>query len=170
MSCEVNKMERFMTWLTKHGAITDALMVSTDVPGIRGVVATRDIAAYECCMSIPATLMISEASAREDTTLGPVFDAHRDLFARDDPLLATFMTYHIHLKEESFYFPYLSILPDPESIQNWTRDELSFLQDRYNCSHWSHSSVFLPLLMLYIYTYTYILLAIIILLLLLIII
>ncbi|EQC39050.1 hypothetical protein SDRG_03258 [Saprolegnia diclina VS20] len=123
------KEARFLRWLTERGAKIDALAITRDLDGGRGVVATRDLAPNEVAMSIPEALMISEASVKLDPDLGPIFARHSDLFARDDPLLATFVAHHMHLGHHSFYYPYLSTLPAPESIQNWTIDELASLQD-----------------------------------------
>ncbi|RHZ02766.1 hypothetical protein DYB37_007989 [Aphanomyces astaci] len=75
-------------------------------------------------MTIPSSLFISEPAAKADSTLGPIFATHVDLFTRDDPLLSTFLTYHIFLQEASFFHPYLAILPQPESILNWSMEAL----------------------------------------------
>ncbi|OQS00819.1 hypothetical protein ACHHYP_02406 [Achlya hypogyna] len=124
-----NDEARFVRWLAENGACVDALAITHNLAGGRGVVATRDLAPDEEALAIPEKLMISEASVKLDKDLGPIFAQHRDLFSRDDPLLATFLTYHIHLQSDSFYFPYLSTLPTPETIQNWSLDELACLQD-----------------------------------------
>ncbi|OQS01938.1 hypothetical protein THRCLA_21558 [Thraustotheca clavata] len=121
-------MEEFVSWLKAHGAQVDTLAVVDGLKGGRGVIATRDLPAGDTVFVIPEKLMISEASVKLDDDLGPIFTRHLDLFTRDDPLLSTFLTYHIHLERDSFYFPYLSILPEPESIQNWTLDQLAALQ------------------------------------------
>ncbi|KAF0751982.1 hypothetical protein AaE_006198 [Aphanomyces astaci] len=129
MTCARNEQEkRFMAWLHEHGADVGALRISSDVSGSRGVVATREIAENEVTMTIPSSLFISEPAAKADSTLGPIFATHVDLFTRDDPLLSTFLTYHIFLQEASFFHPYLAILPQPESILNWSMEALGQLQ------------------------------------------
>ncbi|RHY33913.1 hypothetical protein DYB32_001315 [Aphanomyces invadans] len=124
--------QRFMQWLVEHGAKVDALRISSDVSGSRGVVATREIAENEVSIVIPSSLFISEVTAKADPTLGPIFAANMDLFTRDDPLLSTFLTYHIYLQDASFFHPYLAILPPPESILNWSSDDLAELQHPYD--------------------------------------
>ncbi|KAF0743273.1 hypothetical protein Ae201684P_000142 [Aphanomyces euteiches] len=121
--------QRFIAWLNEHGAELDALEIASSLSGSRGVIATRKIAENEVCMKIPSKLFISEASVKEDPVLAPIFAEHPDLFTRDDPLLSTYLVYHFHLAEASFFFPYLSILPEPESILNWNKDDLIQLQD-----------------------------------------
>jgi hypothetical protein len=125
------KVGRFVAWIKEHGGIVDAVKVST-ISGYRGVVAARDLKHGDFGMTIPEKLFISLVSVLEDATLGPIYTANLDLFTDDYLILSVFLVYHMQLQNESFYFPYLSILPEPETIENWTNDELSALQDVYD--------------------------------------
>lgn len=99
--------------------------------GLRGVVALEDIATNEPMLQIPATLVISEQRCWQDAHLKDVLEANRDVFSRDDPVLALFLVREMLRGDDSFFAPYLSILPYPESIQDWSDDELDELRDRY---------------------------------------
>ncbi len=125
------KVERLVAWVKEHGGIIDGLKVST-ISGYRGVVAARDMKRGDFGISIPAKLYISMDSVLEDSIVGPIYAANMDLFGEDEYLiLSVFLVYHMQLENKSFYFPYLSLLPEPETIENWTDDELSALQDLY---------------------------------------
>jgi hypothetical protein len=127
------KVERLVAWVKEHGGIIDGVKVST-ISGYRGLVAARDMKRGNFGISIPEKLFISLIAVLEDTTLGPIYKAHMDLFKEDDYLiLAVFLVHHMQLQNASFYFPSLSLFPEPETIDNWTDDELSALQDLYVC-------------------------------------
>jgi hypothetical protein len=97
--------------------------------GLRGATAREAIATNEVMVSIPQTLMISEVTCWGDATLRRVYEENRDLFARDDPVLALFLVRELAKGEASFYFPYLSILPEVETVQDWTPTEQHELRD-----------------------------------------
>lgn len=123
------KLERLMAWVKEHGGIIDAVKVST-ISGYRGVVAARDMKHGGFGMTIPARLFISLISVLEDPSLGPIYTANLNFFGEDEYLiLSVFLAHHMQLQNKSFYFPYLSLLPEPETIDNWADDELSVLQD-----------------------------------------
>lgn len=99
--------------------------------GLRGVRATAAIAPLEEMVRVPRRLLISEERCLQDAQLGPVFAANRDVFSRDDPVLALFLVRELARGDQSFFHPYLAILPEPESVQDWTDDERAELRDRY---------------------------------------
>lgn len=43
-------------------------------------------------------------------------------------LLTVYLTYEYTKDKDSFYYPYLNILPDPGNISEWSREDLLFLQ------------------------------------------
>ncbi|RLN57133.1 hypothetical protein BBJ29_006436 [Phytophthora kernoviae] len=95
--------ERFLRWLTDNGAT---------FPKLRWPAVTPN---EELCW--------------RDPQLRPVFEDNRDIFTRDDPILALFLVREMVLGDRSFFYPYLSILPYPESVQDWTEDEIHELHD-----------------------------------------
>ncbi|KAF4043357.1 SET domain-containing protein [Phytophthora infestans] len=121
---------RFLQWLQDNGATFPKLQWPVATPnGLRGAVATEDIATNEPMLSIPRHLLISEEMCWQDPQLGPVFRSNRDVFTRDDPVMALFIVRELLLEQRSFFHPYLAILPSPESVQDWTHDELRELHD-----------------------------------------
>ncbi len=94
--------------------------------------ATRDLKHGDFGMTLHEKLFISLVSVFEDATLGPIYTSNMDLFADEYLKLSVFLAYHMQLQNKSFYFPYLSLLPEPETIENWTDDELSVLQIVYD--------------------------------------
>ncbi|KAL3656413.1 hypothetical protein V7S43_018716 [Phytophthora oleae] len=122
--------ERFLQWLHDNGAVFPKLQWPTTTPnGLRGAVATGNIATYEPMLCIPQKLLISEDLCWQDPLLGTIFRDNRDVFTRDDPVLALFIVRELLLGQSSFFHPYLAILPYPESVQDWTEEELQELHD-----------------------------------------
>lgn len=120
-----------MQWLADNGAVFPKLQwPAVTATGHRGVVALAAIATNEPMVQVPAELVISEQRCWQDPQLQRVLEANRDVFSRDDPVLALFLVREMLKGDASFFEPYLSILPYPESIQDWTDDELSELHDR----------------------------------------
>ncbi|GLD98443.1 hypothetical protein PINS_up007140 [Pythium insidiosum] len=122
---------RFLRWLCDHGASFPKVQWPVTTPnGLRGATALEPIATNEVILSIPRALMISEETCWSDPELGPVYDENRDVFTRDDPVLALFLTRELAKGDTSFYAPYLSILPEVVNVQDWTDDERAELRDR----------------------------------------
>lgn len=122
--------QRFVQWLRDNGATFPKLQWPATTPnGLRGAVATADIPTGEPMLCIPRRLLISEDLCWQDQQLRPVFQDNRDVFTRDDPVLALFIVRELLLGERSFFHPYLAVLPYPESVQDWTQDELRELHD-----------------------------------------
>lgn len=119
-------------WLEANGAVFPKLQWPATSAGGRGrgVVACSPIAALEPMLEIPAALVISEQRCWQDPQLRSAFEANRDVFARDDPVLALFLVRELLQGDASFFAPYLAILPFPESVQDWSDDELAALHDR----------------------------------------
>ncbi|KAG7387716.1 hypothetical protein PHYBOEH_008155 [Phytophthora boehmeriae] len=122
--------ERFLRWLTDNGATFPKLrwpVVTSN--GLRGVSATEEIPSGEPMLSIPRRLLISEELCWKDPQLRPIFEENRDVFTRDDSVLALFLMREMIRGDRSFFYPYLAILPYPESVQDWTEDEIYELHD-----------------------------------------
>ena len=94
-------------------------------------------------VQIPASLMISPPNAYADKDIGKILRESKDILPGiillypssfllnrplGDLLLALYVMYEINKKEESFFYPYLKILPVPESLSLWSDSELSYLQ------------------------------------------
>ncbi len=99
--------------------------------GLRGAVALETIDSGELMICIPQNLLISEESCLNHQELKTVFAENSDVFTRDDPVITLYLVHEMALGETSFFYPYLSILPYPETLQDWTEEELLELGDRY---------------------------------------
>ncbi|TMW58694.1 hypothetical protein Poli38472_010253 [Pythium oligandrum] len=122
--------ERFVQWLLDNGASFPKLEwpVLTE-NGLRGAIAREEIHPNEAMLTIPQRLMISEATCWADPQLRRVYEENRDVFARDDPVIALFLVREKLKGEESFYHPYLAILPEVINVQDWSKEELEELRD-----------------------------------------
>lgn len=121
----------YAQWLAANGAVFPKLQWPASIAGSsRGVLARERIAALEPMLQVPAALVISEQRCWSDPQLRGAFEANRAVFARDDPVLALFIVREQLRGAASFFEPYLAILPYPESVQDWTDDELAALCDR----------------------------------------
>jgi len=125
--------QRFLWWLREHGARIEKLQWPCEACGStsRGAMARVDIDAGEAMMEIPLKLIINPARCYENLNLAPVYWMNRDFFEADDDAIIAVFLMHERLKgEESFWSPYLDILPDPHGVGDWSREEQLELQDR----------------------------------------
>lgn len=127
---EHEKVSRFLAWLRQHGASFPKISWPEvdPVSGLRGAHATEDIAPHEVMLSVPACLMMAPPHAHSDLEVGHALRGNVDLL-HGDLLLTVYLMHEIQKGSASFYFPYLSILPEPQNLTEWTQDELSELQD-----------------------------------------
>ena len=94
----------------------------------RGAVAISDIAPLDTIVEIPEVCMISEATARRDSFLGPIYKKHPHLFRSDDNVLTIYLMRQLNLGEGSFFSPYLKILQTPDTPMHWNEKELGQIQ------------------------------------------
>ena len=126
------KDEAFAKWFHDNGGSYPKInWPSRDTVGsVRGTIALEDIATNEPMLFVPQNIMISPPVCHAHPELGPVFAKHKAFFARDDDtMLAVFVMYERARGVESFWHPYLDMLPWPGSVADWTHEELEELQD-----------------------------------------
>ncbi len=122
---------RFKQWLADNGA----RMAKIDWPsldtieGCRGAQATSTIETNEVMMEIPIKLMMRMDLAFEEPQIGRLLSSSQDLL-RGDVLLCVYIMCECLKGEDSFYAPYIGILPPPGSIVQWEDAELDELQDQ----------------------------------------
>ena len=76
--------------------------------------------------------MISPPICRANPLIGHVFTENESFFKRDDDtMLAVFVMFEKERGEESFWHPYLAMLPWPCSLADWSSNELMELQDQH---------------------------------------
>jgi hypothetical protein len=123
------KTTQFLEWLRDNGArFPKLLFPSTDtISGMRGTVALETIETDEVMLEIPAKLMMTELNVLNDPVIGSCMAKNTDIIY-GDTMLALFIMKEYLLREESFYWPYLAILPPPGTVSEWSREELDELQ------------------------------------------
>lgn len=132
---EVSRLdeERFMRWLKENGAKFPKIVwpARTTVQGVRGTVAIDDIESGEVMLEIPLKLMICPQNCRASKRIGHVF-AETSLFQYGEvgsDLISVFLMHEKILGVESFWYPYIKMLPDPATICKWSDAQLKELQD-----------------------------------------
>lgn len=70
---------------------------------------------------------MSQVNAFADPIIGPTLESKQD-FVHGDSILAIYIIYEKNKLEDSFYYPYLKSLPEPESICSWNKNEIHQLQ------------------------------------------
>jgi hypothetical protein len=135
--------QAFVEWLSANGARypkIDWPSCNTE-SGIRGGIAKEAIATGECMIEIPVHLMMSPVAAFADPVVGHILSSVKDLLY-GDLMLCVYIMHEMRKGKESFYYPFLKILPEPGNISEWSNDDLMLLQVR-TCSlslspHMSH--------------------------------
>ena len=124
----------FLKWLKDNGArFPKVIWPSRDtVGGVRGAVAIETIETNEPIMYIPHKLLISPPVARASPDIGHIFIDNQSFFRGDDDLLlSTYIMYEESRGKESFWYPFLAMLPRPGSISDWTDEEMKEVQDEH---------------------------------------
>lgn len=123
------KISRFCCWLKDNGAAYPKILWPSNdtMSGIRGAIATSDIETNEVMFTIPKSLMMNPETAFSDPEMGRTFQDSQDIL-RGDLLLTMFVVYEITKGENSFFAPFLDMLPVPDPCTMWTAEECEMLQ------------------------------------------
>ena len=97
------------------------------ISGIRGAIAIESIDAYETMVEIPHHIMMSPPIIFKDKEIGSIMFLYQDALY-SDLLLTVYLMHEISKGNQSFYYPFLRILPEPGNISEWHDDELLLLQ------------------------------------------
>jgi hypothetical protein len=145
---EDNDILIFKKWLEVNGAKFSKIeWPSLDTTGgVRGAVAIETILADEVMLEIPGHLLMSPPIAYA-SDIGPYLKQNKDIL-KTDLMLSVFIMSERSKGVDSFYYPFLKILPEPGTIATWTDEDLMLLQVISKASH--HT----PLIFLQ-YTYIY---------------
>ena len=98
--------------------------------GSRGAIASADIQTGEYILQIPMKCMMSPPHAYRDPVFGGVLEANKDLLS-GDTMLAVYIMIEVKKGADSFYYPYLKVVPKPESVCHWSNAEIDLLQGIY---------------------------------------
>lgn len=128
--CATPEEAEFLSWLKVNGATFPKVEWPTDetASGVRGAVALDDISLGESMVNIPERLIMSPPQAALLDDIGPAFREFATLLKNDNGL-AIYIMREMLLKEKSFFWPYLRILPQPYTIEHWSAADQSELQD-----------------------------------------
>jgi histone-lysine N-methyltransferase SETD3 len=127
------KEELFAKWFHENGGSYPKIdwPSRTTMGQVRGTIAKEDISTNEPMLFVPENIMISPPICHANPLIGHVFTENPHFFARDDDtMLAVFVMFEKERGEESFWHPYLAMLPWPCSVADWSNSELDELQDR----------------------------------------
>jgi len=122
----------FLSWLQDNGAQLDSLIwpARDTASGMRGAVAKCDIQAGAPMFEIPLKLMIYVNTCVKCKDLADIYKIHSRFFESDDDLVIALFLMHEKLKaEDSFWAPYINMLPRPCGVADWSYEEQMFLQD-----------------------------------------
>jgi hypothetical protein len=102
--------------------------------GLVGVKAKKDIEHREAFLYVPFKMLITMELVHNHPEVGHVFKDNPGLFTKkhddfEQLTLALFMMYEYQKGKESFWFPYLNLLPDVEFFCHWKQKWLDATED-----------------------------------------
>jgi len=127
------QLERFNKWFNAAAPVVNKLAASF-IPGWRiGTIATGDIADKQHYLGVPKSVVMDSAASRKHPVLKDLYRRLTEVFgleASDDfHELLFLLIYEQHVSgKDSFYWPYLSLLPTPlDQVivpTRWTHEEM----------------------------------------------
>ena len=128
MIAEDDDITVFKKWLETNGAKFPKIeWPSLDTTGgVRGATAIESIATNEVMIEIPGHMMMSPPVAFA-SDIGALLRQNSDIL-RTDILLSVFIMSERSKGAESFFYPFLRILPEPGTIANWQDKDLLHIQ------------------------------------------
>lgn len=78
-------------------------------------------------LTIPQHLMLTPVTAL-DSEIGYMFEDNMEKL-RDEDILCAYLMYERGKGPQSFFWPFLATLPQPDTCSEWSPEELSELQD-----------------------------------------
>ena len=103
--------------------------------GLVGVRATAPIMHREAFLSIPYKMLITVDGAQRHPVLGPIIKANPQLFSEEEKgdweqlTLVLYLIYEYNLKEESFWKPYIDLMPNVKFFCHWSEHLILATQD-----------------------------------------
>ncbi|CAD8159049.1 unnamed protein product [Paramecium pentaurelia] len=124
--------------LLKWGLDNGVIIKDVDLPAafgeLTGVVAIKDIPANTAIICVPQTLIISQEKCKQ-SSLSIVYDKHPELFDENEISDAEFNILIFYLfnekkkGEQSFYHPYIQAIQSNNTLIDWTKEELRYIED-----------------------------------------
>ena len=73
-------------------------------------------------------MIISVTKVRAHPILGPIIEQHNDVVeSREQIILTLFLLFELTKGRNSYWYPYLRILPEVESLTHWQEFEIEML-------------------------------------------
>ena len=138
---EISKIDTFNKWCQQEGVIAPKLEYPKQFEfGLHGIGAKEDIAHREAFLFIPFKMLLTLSNALNHPQMGRFFKTYPKLFSKlnDDSeqlTLAMFMYYEFLKGKDSYWFPYLDLLPDVKFFCNWDQhflldcDDLDLMEE-----------------------------------------
>ena len=108
---ERHKFDELIKWLIQGGAIFPKIHMRYYSEDYRGVHSTRPILANECIIFVPKSHIITLEIAKQAPIGSKMMTAQLDLLSPKHSYLSSYIL-HEQLKPNSFWRPYLNILPE----------------------------------------------------------
>lgn len=127
---EPDCISQFNSWLINNGAKFPKIKWPSyeTQTGIRGAIATQTIATNETMLEIPTKLMMWLPNFTNDPIVGPIILENKSILG-GDLQLTVFIMCEMLKGKDSFYYPFLQIIPESDCIVEWNLIELAWLQD-----------------------------------------
>ena len=103
--------------------------------GLVGVKAREPIAHRESFISIPYRMLMTVDGAMRHEVLGPILAENPQLFSEEEKadweqlVLAVYLIYEYFQGDQSFWKPYLDLMPDVKFFGHWPEDMIVATQD-----------------------------------------
>lgn len=141
-----DRYQRYVSWLRANGAVfPNVFHTQLSYPcvyppySLIGVAANSPISRCSLLCSVPFTVCLTPAKSN-NAELRPVFHRFPKVFEEgkrrwQEMRLSVFLMREKIKGRDSFYSPYIDILPDPETLADWSEAELSLLKNPVLTQH-----------------------------------
>jgi len=130
------KCQVFNDWFFENGGRMPKLQYPAYFKGgLVGVRATQPIMHREAFLSIPYKMLMTVDGAQRHPVLGPIIEANPQLFSEEEKgdweqlTLVLYLIYEYNKKEESFWKPYLDLMPNVKFFCHWSEEFILATQD-----------------------------------------
>lgn len=104
--------------------------------GLLGCRVKQDINHREAFLGVPYKMFMSVKKANADKVLGPLIAAHPEAFTEkfnkdhsQQFILVLFVYYEMSKGRNSYWYPFLRMMPDVEFTSSWAQADIDMFQD-----------------------------------------
>lgn len=101
--------------------------------GLMGTRVKEDIHHREAYLAVPNKMLMSIKRAKKDPILGAILAAHPEAFDEEENedweqfTLCMFIFYEMTKGRDSYWYPYLRMMPDVDFTSSWKQNEIEML-------------------------------------------